>query len=125
MSDELLAIFEKLKGLLKKHENPFVSKIDTVSRFDLWSEKEIVFAGKKRNEMYFAEVGIKSGYVGFYYMPIYLAPDELKKSLAPELLKLLKGKSCFHVKRLDDKLLGQIEDALNIGAKMYKDMGWV
>lgn len=125
MNEELVAIFLKLKALLAKYSKQMVSKVDTESRFDLWSEKEVVFAGKKRSEVYFAEASIKSDYVGFYFMPIYIAPEKLKKVLGSELLKLLKGKSCFHVKLLDDKLTSQIEDALKIGYEMYKQKGWV
>lgn len=125
MNDELVEIFKKLKVLLTKYSKQMASKNDTDSRFDLWSEKDVIIAGKKKSEMYFAEASIKSDYVGFYFMPIYLAPDELKKVLEPELLKLLKGKSCFHIKHLDDKLLMQIGDALKIGYQMYKQKGWV
>jgi hypothetical protein len=57
-------------------------------------------------------------------MPVYAEPA-LIKFIAPDLLKLLKGKSCFHIKKLDDSLLGQIESALDIGFRMYKERGWV
>lgn len=125
MNNELVEIFKKLKILLEKNVKQMVSKVDTESRFDLWSEKDVIFAGKKRSEVYFAEASIKKDYVGFYFMPIYIAPEELKKVLGPELLKLLKGKSCFHVKHLDEKLTAQIGDALKMGYEMYKQKGWV
>lgn len=37
----------------------------------------------------------------------------------------LEGKSRFHVKRLDDQLLGQIRDALDRGLELYRERGWV
>lgn len=114
-----------MKILLEKNAKQMVSKVHTESRFDLWSEKDVIFAGKKRSEVYFAEASIKKDYVGFYFMPIYIDLEELKKQLGPELLKLPKGKSCFHVKHLDEKLTAQIEDALKIGYEMYKQKGWV
>ncbi len=39
-------------------------------------------------------------------MPVYAAP-EMKQVFAPELLVLLKGKSCFHIKSLDARLMAQ------------------
>ncbi|MNL75547.1 hypothetical protein D3C87_2013720 [compost metagenome] len=67
---------------------------------------------------------IKKGHVGFYYMPVYAEP-EMKKVFDPILLKLLKGKSCFHIKKLDDELLAHIESALAEGYRLYKEKGWV
>jgi hypothetical protein len=57
-------------------------------------------------------------------MPVYAEPD-LKTVFDENLLKLLKGKSCFHLKALDEVLLSQIEDALAEGFKIYKEKGWV
>jgi len=57
-------------------------------------------------------------------MPIYV-DKSLKELLDPELLKLLKSKSCFHIKKLDDNLEAQIEKALTIGFELYKEKGWI
>jgi len=59
-------------------------------------------------------------------MPVY-TDAELKKEdvFGPELLKLLKGKSCFHVRALDEKLEKQIEKALKLGFELYKKRGWI
>jgi hypothetical protein len=37
----------------------------------------------------------------------------------------LKGKSCFHVKRLDATLRDDIAAALKLGTMGYPDRGWV
>ena len=93
-------------------------------RYDLWSFKDLEIAGRKRKEVYFAGLIIQSSYVGFYYMPIY-TDVSLKDVFKPELLKLLKGKSCFHVKKLDKELESQIAFALEKGYKLYKKRGWI
>ncbi|WP_448634072.1 hypothetical protein [Pedobacter panaciterrae] len=49
----------------------------------------------------------------------------MKKIFGPDLLKLLNGKSCFHINKLDDALMLQIEEALAAGFKLYKEKGWV
>ena len=40
-------------------------------------------------------------------------------------LKLLKGKSCFRIRELDDELEAQIEDALQKGYELDKQRGWI
>jgi len=110
--------------MLKDYQPPLMTKMNDARRFDLWSEKDIVIAGRKRTEVCFAAVIIQKSYVGFYYMPVYTNP-EMKKMLAPELLALLKGKSCFHIKTLDAKLEMQIQRALAAGFRLYKKRGWV
>jgi hypothetical protein len=74
--------------------------------------------------VFFASIIIQSKYVGFYYMPIY-TDTGLKDVFKPELLGLLKGKSCFHVKKLDAGLEEQISKALEIGYDLYKKRGWI
>jgi len=123
MSD-LQAIFGALKPLLQAYQPPLVPKTDTERYFDLWSRKPVVIDGRKRKEIFFAGLIIQKDYVGFYFMPVY-AETDLKPVFKPELLKLLKGKSCFHVKKLDDELRMQIDDALKIGFGLYRERGWV
>ncbi len=120
---DLIAIFQALKGQLATYAPPLVSRVDDASHYDLWSVKDVVIEGRKRKEIYFAGLIVQKGYVGFYYMPVY-AEAELKAVFAPELMALLKGKSCFHVKRLTPELLAQIESALKIGYEMYRKKGW-
>jgi len=74
--------------------------------------------------VFFASIMIQSTYIGFYYMPIY-TDVELKEVFKPELLKLLKGKSCFYIKDLSPEIISQIEKALEIGFKLYKKRGWI
>ena len=123
-SSELKATFKELRSLLKRYQPPLVPKMDDASHYDLWSIKDVKIAGRERTEVYFAGAIIQKSFVGFYYMPVYTSP-EMKKLFAPELLSLLKGKSCFHVKALDARLLRQIKSALAAGYKLYKKNGWV
>ena len=124
MQDHLSDIFRRLKTILKEYEGSFTPKFDLDSKYDLWSIKNIEIDGRKRKEVYFAGLIIQSKYVGFYYMPIY-TDTNLKDVFEPELLMLLKGKSCFHIKQLDAKLEKQIRKALKVGFKLYKTRGWI
>ncbi len=124
MTKDLNEIFETLKAELLKYSPPFSLKSDHGSRLELTSYKDVVIAGRKKDEIYFAGLIIQSKYVGFYYMVIYVDPGS-KKSLGPELAKTLKGKSCFHINYLDKTLLSQIKKLLASGRKYYKEQGWV
>lgn len=121
---DLTAIFHSLKALLSAYAPPLTPKRDEPGYYDLWSAKDLAIEGRKRKEVYFAAAIIQKGYVGFYFMPVY-AETELKAVFAPELLKLLKGKSCFHVKKLTPELLGHVEAALKVGYALYQQRGWV
>jgi hypothetical protein len=90
----------------------------------LISEKEVVIAGRKREDLWFASALIQKGYVGFYYMPVYMN-EPIRRLLKPELLKCLKGKACFHIKKNDPLLFDQIREALKIGYDAYKKSGWI
>ncbi|MBN2404703.1 MAG: DUF1801 domain-containing protein [Coriobacteriia bacterium] len=121
---ELLPLFGELKSLLKPYARHFTVRKDEPGYYDLWSERDLVIADRKRKEVFFAGLIIQKSYVGFYYMPIY-ADVSAEKFFGPELLSLLKGKSCFYIRELTPVLRTQIEDALAGGLAMYKERGWV
>jgi hypothetical protein len=81
------------------------------------------YGGKPVN-VQMAAVILQKGYVGFYLMCIYVN-GKAKKEISPALLRLLKGKSCFHLKKLDDGLKKDIEAALVTGTKAYRERGWL
>jgi hypothetical protein len=124
MQEKLVYIFKRLKKILKKYEDSLKPKFDLDSKYDLWSFKDVEILGRKRKEVYFAGLIIQSKWVGFYYMPIYTDTD-MVDVFKPELLKLLKGKSCFRIRQLDDELEAQIDEALKKGYELYKQRGWI
>nr|WP_294870080.1 hypothetical protein [uncultured Pedobacter sp.] len=125
MKTDFVEIFQTIRASLQPYATVgFSNRVNSETSFDLWSDKNVVIEGKQRNEVFFASIIILKGHVGFYYMPVYTEPD-MKKIFGPDLLKLLNGKSCFHIKKLDDALMLQIEEALAAGFKLYKEKGWV
>jgi hypothetical protein len=121
---DLQAIFTTLRKEMSAYQPPFQPKNDTDRYYDLWSFKDLIIEGRKRKEVYFAGVVIQKEYVSFYFMPVYAEP-EVKAMFKPELLKLLKGKSCFHIKKLDEELITQIRQVLLDGYTQYRKRGWV
>jgi hypothetical protein len=124
MQDKLVDIFQRLKKILKKYEDPLKPKFDLDSKYDLWSFKNVEIDGRKKKEVYFAGLIIQSKWVGLYYMPVY-TDTSLKEVFKPELLNLLKGKSCFRIKELNEEMIHQIEEALEKGYNLYKQRGWI
>jgi hypothetical protein len=121
---DLELIFNQLRPLIARYSPPLLSKRDEPAYFDTWSIKDLVIDGRKRKEVFFAGLIIQKSYVGFYFMPVYTVP-EMRELFQPELLRLLKGKSCFHVRKVTPELLTQVSDALESGYKLYQQRGWV
>ncbi len=121
---DLLPLFEELKKLFAPYAKRLTVRRDEPGYYDLWSEKEVEIAGRKRKDVYFAGLIIQKSYVGFYYMPVY-THEEAKGFFGPELLATLKGKSCFYIKKLTPELRAQIRQALKSGYDLYGQRGWV
>ena len=132
-ADSLETVFKKLHRLLLAHIPPFKPGGDEQGMFrgkkdfHLVVPKAVVVPGAyggKPTKLCMASFVMQKGYVGFYFMPIYMNAT-VQATLSPALLKLLKGKTCFHVKKLDATLLADIGAALTLGTKCYRERGWV
>jgi hypothetical protein len=104
---------------------PFIS--GGKKSFQVTVPKPVVVPGAYRGKpvpLALSTVIMQKDYVGLYLMCAYMDPS-VKKNLSPGLRKLLRGKSCFHVKNLDDDLRKDIASALSLSAKSYKERGWM
>jgi len=129
-SDSLDATYDALLDLLTRYSPPLKSsggKVRAKRDFHLTIPKAASVPGAyggKPVELDLASIILQKGYVGFYFMPVYIQPA-LKKAISPSLLATLKGKTCFHIKKLDADLLRNIDAALREGIKLYKSRGWL
>jgi hypothetical protein len=122
---ELVPIFNEIKKMLTPYEKGTMKLFGgSEGKIVLISKKPVEILGRKREELWFASALVQKGYVGFYYMPVY-SDAEVKKLIRPELLKCLKGKACFHIKKFDKEIFSQIKDALSDGYKIWHKRGWV
>jgi len=130
-SSSLEIIFDELLHLLQRHSPPFRTDVRCMSAgkksFQLTVPKPVAIPGAyggKPVDLPMASLILQKDYVGFYLMCMYTsATDKIK--LSPALRKLLKGKTCFHIKHLDDALRKDIASALSQGTKTYKQRGWL
>ncbi|HUL32319.1 MAG TPA: hypothetical protein VL128_00435 [Candidatus Eisenbacteria bacterium] len=128
--NSLECIYEQLKAILAKHAPPLKlceMQLGKKSGVQLVVPKPVAVAGAyggKPVNLQMAAAILQKDYVGFYLMCIYASAD-VKRKLSPALLKLLKGKSCFHVKALDEGLRKDIEEALVLSEQGYQANGWL
>ncbi|HWA05003.1 MAG TPA: DUF1801 domain-containing protein [Ignavibacteria bacterium] len=115
-------IFTELKKLLEKYGSKLKVTKNNDKAFELHTTKTVTLFNKEYPGLFFASVVIQGGFVGFYFFPIYTNPDKFK-DMDPDLRKLLKGKSCFHIKKLDKELTDLIKDLLKQGYDLYKKGG--
>jgi len=121
---ELIPLFNELKTLLEPYAAHFTVRRDEPGYYDLWSERDIVIEGRKRTEVFFAGLIIQKSYVGFYFMPVY-AETEMTALFGAQLLATLKGKSCFHIRKLTPEIRKQVAEALARGYVLYQERGWI
>ena len=124
----LVPIFEAIKLMLSTYNGKGTLKATGEGKggqYNIISFKNIEVAGRQLDAIYFASCLVQKGYVGFYYFPIYAAPEAKAPLIQPELKKLLNGKTCFHIKKNNPLIMAQIDNALKDGFEMYSRMGWV
>jgi len=78
---------------------------------------------KKVDGFYFGSVVPKPKDVRLYYFPIYTHPAEF--SISDELKKALKGKSCFHIKKLSPEMEKEIGEMVKKGVDLYDKDGLI
>lgn len=122
---QLIPIFDEIKNMLAPYEKGTMKLLaESKGNVVLVSKKPVEILGRKRDELWFASALIQKGYVGFYYMPVYM-DSEIRKLIKPGLLKCLKGRACFHIKKFDKEIFSQINDALKIGYDCWHMRGWL
>jgi hypothetical protein len=129
-AESLQDVYQSLHTLLSRYAPPFKTtdgKVKGKKDLHLVVPEAVAVPGAyggKPTAVAMASIILQKSYVGFYFMPIYMKPA-LGKKLSPALKKLLKGKTCFQIKKLDPNLLSHVDAALNEGVKCFKERGWV
>ena len=117
----LSATYNATLPLLKAFAPPMTENLGRPGKYELYLTANVTLAGRKFSKLYFAGLVQQKNYVAFYFMPVYSHPA-LVTELGPELRKVMKGKSCFHIKRLTPELQKQITNALDLGLECYKKL---
>lgn len=119
-------IFNKIKSLLAKCVPPMVLVKDNENVYELIGNKPAPYGSTKKMVpgMYFSSVVLRKDSINFYFFPIYYRTEEFK-SLIPSLIKCLKGKTCFHFKKLDQVNEKEFQAMLKKGLQIWKENGYL
>lgn len=123
MKKDITEIQAILIGILNAQVPPLKVRSDSVMGFEVAGTKETMQGKQKVDGMYFASIVPKPKDVRLYFFPIYTHPHEFDLSI--ELKKCLKGKSCFHIKKLDDALETEIKAMVAKGIEIFRRENWV
>lgn len=97
---------------------------DSDASFEVTGTIEAIQGKQKVAGFYFASVVPKPKDIRLYFFPIYTHVDTYK-DISPSLRKMLKGKSCFHIKQLDEDLKKEIVEMIKLGVETYQKDGLI
>lgn len=119
MTKDLAEIREKLISILKEHVGVLKITADAPNKFEVSGTIEAMQGKKKVDGIYVSTVVPKPKDVRFYFFPCYTHKDEIGE-LPENLQKALKGKSCFHIKYMDDELEENLKYLVSKSIKLYQ-----
>ena len=119
MTKDLQEIQEKLITILKEYLGVLKITSDVKDKFEVSGTIEAMQGKKKVEGIYFSTVLPKPKDVRFYFFPTYTHKEQLGE-LPENLKKALKGKSCFHIKYLDDKLEANLKELVKKSIELYQ-----
>ena len=122
--NELFDIQTSLQKLLKEHVPPLQVRKEQEQVFEVAGTKEAMQGKQKVDGFYFASVVPKPKDIRLYFFPIYTDPKEFEW-ISEDLRKCLKGKSCFHIKSLDQPLFQEMKKMIRKGVEIYLLQGLI
>lgn len=117
-------IQKTLKNLLMAQTPPLKVQTDQPDNFVVTGTKETMQGKKKVDGIYFASVVPKPKDIRFYFFPIYTHATAFS-DISPTTRKYLKGKSCFHIKSLENGVGEEIEAMIARGIELYQKDGLI
>ncbi len=117
---DLVEIQTTLQNIFKEHIPPLMIRKDNENVFEVSGTKETMQGKQKVDGFYFGSVVPKPKDIRLYYFPIY---THVKKFdwISDDLRKCLKGKSCFHIKKLSADLEKEISKMIKVGRELYEN----
>ncbi|MDW3652505.1 MAG: hypothetical protein R8P61_35840 [Bacteroidia bacterium] len=122
MITDIQEIREKLVDMLKEHLEVLKINVDSYEKFEVSGTIEAMQGKKKVEGIYFSTVAPKAKDVRFYFFPCYTHKEKLGE-LPENLQKALKGKSCFHIKKMDEEFVNNLRDLVKRSVKLYQEDG--
>ena len=124
MKTDLKEIEGAFKAMLTSLAPSIKIRVDNGKNFEAAGTIPAMQGKQKVDGYYFASVMPKPKDVRLYFFPIYTHAEAFS-DVSDELRKCLKGKSCFHVKKLSPELETEFEGMMKKGAELYKNDGLI
>jgi len=124
MKTEVIEIRESLKNTLEGFLGPLKVRVNKPSNFEVNGTIEAPQGKKIVPGIYFSSIVPKEKDVRFYFYPAYTHPESFQ-DISDRLKKFKKGKSCFHVKYLDEELELEIKQMISKAIDVYRKDGWL
>jgi hypothetical protein len=120
------SIFNSLKSALEKCQPPMVVSKEKKDVFELMGNKPVPYGSKKTivPGMYFASVVARKDMVSFYFFPLYYQEKEYA-NVIPNLMKSLKGKTCFNFRKPEQLNSKELNAMLKKGIQAWKTRGYM
>ena len=122
MTKDINAIQAKLIDIIKEQMDVLRISAETENKFEVSGTIEAMQGKKKVDGIYFASVVPKPRDVRFYFFPTYTHKEQIGE-LPENLKKALKGKSCFHVKYMDNEFEENLKELVKTAVKLYQADG--
>ncbi len=124
MKTEIAEIRESLKNTLEDFLGPLKVRVNKPSNFEVNGTIEAPQGKKMVQGIYFSSIVPKEKDVRFYFYPAYTHPQEFE-NISAVLKKFKKGKSCFHIKYLNEELETEIKQMVSKAIDVYRKDGWL
>jgi len=122
MIKDINEVREKLVAVLREYEGVLKITSDTTDKFEVTGTIPAMQGKKQVDGMYFATVIPKLKDVRLYFFPVYTHREEIG-ALPADLKKALKGKSCFHVKSIDEAFEANLRALVKQSIVLYQEAG--
>ena len=109
-----------LRSMVRKYESILQIRKDDSSGFEVAGTIPTMQGKQKVDGFYFLSTIPKPKDCRLYFFPIY-TDAEAFTDLDPDLRKCLKGKSCFHIKKMDASLEASITSMIDKGVSIYQE----
>ncbi|MGB1103219.1 MAG: hypothetical protein ACPG21_06280 [Crocinitomicaceae bacterium] len=122
MTKDVNEIKATLVSLLKNHAGSFKTTADNGEKFEVCGTIPTMQGKQKVDGIYFASVVPKPKDVRLYFFPVYTHKEEVG-DLSENLQKALKGKSCFHIKYMDEDREKDLKNLIDRSVEVYRKAG--
>ncbi len=125
-NNTLPELFTLICDAVKKVSPPMQVSRNEKTVLELMGNKPVPYGSKKTivPGMYFCSVVLRNDKVSFYFFPIYYHEDSYAP-LIPQMIKCLKGKTCFHFKKADQVNYKELSAMLKLGVQQWKKQGYL